>query len=175
MSNKWRKTVRSEEVTKKSICMWMYIGNNTGCPWDLTVAEWYWSESLDTMINGFKEVVIRDLICSHFLYDEQKYNQDKIQTRELSTILSLAIDSEDGSEHKSIFAKIKDCLSVVPNSFEELNEWVMDAVELVNEVNIPLSITLVKGFCNCIPLLKDHDVYNPNNSAKEMLENDNYF
>lgn len=172
MSNKWKNTIRKEEVTKKTICMWMYIGNNTGAPWDLTVAEWYWSESLEKMVNGFKEVVIRDLINLYFLYDEEKYNQDKIQTRNLQQILELAMKSEDGKEYKQVLREIGDKLDFNSNSFDEFNDWVMDVVELVNKVDIPLSITLVKGFNNCIPLLKDHDQYDIELSAKEMLEND---
>lgn len=174
MSNNWKKTIRKEEVTKQTICMWMYIGNNTGAPWDLTVAEWYWSESLEKMVNGFKEVVIRDLINSYFLYDEEKYNQDKIQTRDLKMILEKAMKSEDGKEYKEVLEEIINHLECNPKSFDELNDLIMDVVELVNKMDIPLSITLVKGFSNCISLLKEHDQYNPELTGKEMLEKDIY-
>ncbi len=174
MSNNWKNTIRKEEVTRKTICMYMYIGSNTGAPWDLTVAKWYWSDSLENMVNGFKEVVIRDLINSYFLYDEEKYNQDKIQTRDLQAILALAQFSEDGIEHKKTLREIGDKLYFDTKSLDELNDWIMDVVELVNKMDIHLSITLVKGFSNCIVLLKEHDQYNPELTGKEMLEKDIY-
>ena len=53
-----RNLVKTQEVTNQSYCIWLQVGNNTDCFWDLTYGEWYWSDKLSDIYIGFKNVIV---------------------------------------------------------------------------------------------------------------------
>lgn len=171
----WKELSKKEELSRNSICMWFEAGEYTGAPWDVVSGEWFWSEDLSTMYNCLREVVVRETIQCHYLFDEGKYNPERLNKYELEEIITLAKYSDEDKSNYKVFSEILEKLLEVPKNFEQLNNLIMDTVDLFKKLDIKMSVTLVKGFDNCISLLKAHDMYDQQKSGKEMLESDCLF
>ena len=173
-----RKYTKVEETNNKTICMWMEGGNNTGCPWDLQIGEWFWSESLSKMFLCFRDVVVADTIKAFFEietnFDDEEEERD-LEGNDMYSVITLASLSVKSKSKKEKLKKIKERLISKPLDFEQFNDMIMDVCEVFKSMNIPVNVTLVKGFGNCIPMLMAHDMYDPKKSGKEMLENDYFF
>ena len=159
-----RNLVKTQELTNQSYCIWLQVGNNTDCFWDLTYGEWYWSDKLSDIYIGFKDVIVDEAIKAYFQIEEGDV--------EISRLPGSSPDIEPRLE---TISKIHERISEEPNSFEQLNDMIMDTCEMFKSIDVPMNITLVKGFGNCIPMLMAHDMYDPKKTGKEMLEKDYLF
>ena len=157
-----REQMKIEEVNNKTYCMFMEIGNNTGCPWDLTIGEWYWTNNISKMYYCLRDEIAAEAISNYF--ESESFDEEGEE-----------LDSKEKAKQEMVLKKITKRLMRMPKSFEALNNMAMDICEMFKSINVPMNITFVKGFGNCIPLLMAHDAYDLNQTAKEMLENDIFF
>ena len=155
-----REQMKIEEVNNKTYCMFMEIGNNTGCPWDLTIGEWFWSNELYKMYYCLRDEIAAEVVNNYF--ESESLDEEEI-------------DQKEKAKQEKVLKKIARRLMYMPKSFEALNNMAMDICEMFKSIDVPMNIMFVKGFGNCIPMLMAHDAYDPNQTAKEMLENDNFF
>ena len=157
---KIREKMKIEEVNNKTYCIFMEVGNNTGCPWDLTIGEWFWSNNLSMMYYCLKEEIVAETVSDYF--ESESSDEEEIGAKEKA-------------KQEKVLKKVAKRLMRTRRSFEALNNMIMDICDMFKSIDVPLNITFVKGFGNCIPMLIAHDAYDPNKTGKEMLENDNFF
>ena len=175
---KIRGKMKIEEVNNKTYCMFMELGNNTDCPWDLTIGEWYWTNNISKMYYCLRDVVVGEAIRNYFeLKTKYEWCDEEINVENkdgifLTRLASLSTEDED---KRIALTKIYKRLIRSRKSFEALNNMIIDICDMFKSIDIPMNITFVKGFGNCIPLLMAHDAFDPTKPAREMLENDNFF
>ena len=174
-----RELIKNEEVNNKTYCLFIELGNNTGCPWDLTIGEWYWSNNLSKMYYCLRDVIVGEAIKNYFeLKTKYEWTDEEINLENKDGIFlarhaALSLDDEE-KDKKEILRKIATRLMRSRKSFEALNNMILDICDMLKRIDIPMNITFVKGFGNCIPMLTAHDAYDPNQTEKEMLEKDIY-
>lgn len=173
-----RSYTKIEEVNNKTYCIYMEVGGDTSCYWDLTVGEWFWSEDIYKIYHCFKDVIVGETIRAYFeLNPKYEGSDEEINLEELegNILVGLAQLSIEDKKVQKALRKIGNRLIGIPQSFEALNNKIIYICDIFKSIDIPLNITFVKGFSNCIPLLKAHDAFALEKTGKEMLENDNFF
>ena len=172
-----RELCKMENVSSKSYCMWFQLSNNSDWLDECEIGEWFWSNSISKISKLFTEYLVGEIIKMSFDFEElvdkgliEENPVDDDEEHESKYYIDLASLLLKKKIH--VFDKLKERISVKPKTFEELNDMIIDVVKIFNRLHIDLSITLVKGFSNCIPLIKAHGNYDDEATNLELISND---